>query len=167
MEPWEFRIPVGNSYLCKDAGTKAFHTVFRWQIYPRQVRFTSWYIIVFRKSNDPKGDSGILLPDAVVAFQKVLTRTLALTLTLFLTLFNDLEIIEFCRTLTLSRFAWMRFVQSQQHLESFSPQLTVIFQGKADEPFCQALKKTIMEKINFISFHTWWKVTKGKTWWRF
>ena len=36
MEPWEFRIPVGNSYLCKDAGTKAFHTVFRWQIYPRQ-----------------------------------------------------------------------------------------------------------------------------------
>ena len=31
MEPWEFRIPVGNSYLCKDAGIKAFHTVFRWR----------------------------------------------------------------------------------------------------------------------------------------
>jgi len=52
MEPWEFRIPIGNSYLCKDAGTKAFHTVLR-------------------KSNDPRGDSGILLPDAVLAIQKV------------------------------------------------------------------------------------------------
>jgi len=52
MEPWEFRIPIGNSYLCKDAGSKTFHTVLR-------------------KSNDPKGDSGILLPDAVLVIQKV------------------------------------------------------------------------------------------------
>ena len=29
MEPWEFRIPIGNSYLCKDAGSKTFHTVLR------------------------------------------------------------------------------------------------------------------------------------------
>ena len=29
MKPWEFLIPIGSSYLCKDAGTKDFHTVLR------------------------------------------------------------------------------------------------------------------------------------------
>ena len=29
MEPWEFLIPIGSSYLCKDAGSKDFHTVLR------------------------------------------------------------------------------------------------------------------------------------------
>jgi len=52
MKPWEFLIPIGSSYLCKDAGTKDFHTVLR-------------------NSDDPKGDSGILLPSAQIAFKKV------------------------------------------------------------------------------------------------
>ena len=29
MEPWEFLIPIGSSYLCKDAGNKDFYTVLR------------------------------------------------------------------------------------------------------------------------------------------
>lgn len=52
MDPLEFLVPVNRSYLCLDAGSKPMHTELH-------------------KSNEPIGDGGVKLPDAVLSAKKV------------------------------------------------------------------------------------------------
>jgi len=52
MTPLEFNVPINRSYLCTDAGSKKLHTELH-------------------KSNEPIGDGGIKLPDALISATKV------------------------------------------------------------------------------------------------
>jgi len=52
MVPMEFVVPINRSYLCTDAGSKKMHTELH-------------------KSNEPTGDGGIKLPDALLSAKKV------------------------------------------------------------------------------------------------